>query len=574
MKNMKARIYFLDNLRTMMIILVIVLHSMIGYAPVLENMWIVSNPAKNDLLGLFVIYLDIFIMFIMFFISGYFVSPSYNNRTTRAFIISKFKRIMIPWMVAVFTLIPAYKFIFLYSRNLPQEEWFTYFHLFTRDGGKMGFFADDPTQSWLWFLPVLFLFQILYILLAKTRILKIKISLKAAAALTFVVGLTYSMIIAVLNLNGWFDSPVLHFQKERLLIYFLFFLLGSLCFKLKVFESSRKNRGYLIISYITLSLSIIVFTKVALNFFANIMDPSRNIYLISEFADGLMYYCSVLVAAYSFLYVFIHIFRNKLNTSGLILGHMSRNSYAVYIIHMIVIGLFSLLLLNISIPALLKFSIVVIMTVIVSNLVISVYRTVLGKIPSKPILSLAILPIVILLSIIIYAQEEEQNTVEQQQISTMGIPAMSIHAAAIQGNIDVIMQHITAGSDVNAPEPSAGSTPLITASLFGKTEVVKALLNAGADVNFRNKDGSTALHTAAFFCYPEIVKVLLENGSDKNIRNNAGSTPLESVQAPFEAVQGIYDYFANTRGPLGLVLDYDELRTTRPIIVDMLKDGE
>ena len=219
---MKTRIYFLDNLRTFLILLVIVLHSAITYSPLLESMWIVNDPAKSNGLGLLVIYLDIFIMFIMFFISGYFIPSSLKSKNSWSLIISKFKRIMIPWIVAVFTLIPAYKFIFLYSRGLPQEEWFTYFHFYHHAGANNGFFADHPAQSWLWFLPVLFLFQVLYIVLAKTNIFKIDISLRTAVILTFVTGLVYSMVIAITGLKGWFDSPILHFQKERILIYFLF----------------------------------------------------------------------------------------------------------------------------------------------------------------------------------------------------------------------------------------------------------------------------------------------------------------------------------------------------------------
>jgi hypothetical protein len=41
----------------------------------------------------------------------------------------KFKRLMIPWVIAVLSLIPLYKVIFLYSRGLPQEHWATYFHI-------------------------------------------------------------------------------------------------------------------------------------------------------------------------------------------------------------------------------------------------------------------------------------------------------------------------------------------------------------------------------------------------------------------------------------------------------------
>ena len=150
-------------------------------------------------------------------------------------------------------------------------------------------------------------------------------------------------------------------------------------------------------------------------------------------------------------------------------------------------------------------------------------------------------------------------------------PAMDIHAATFMGDMAAIREHIAAGSDLNMKEPSMGSTPLISAAVFGKTEVALALIEAGADVNLQNNEGSTALTSAAFLCRTEIVKALLENGADKSIRTNAGSTALESVAGPFEDVRYIYDIFSRDLGPLGLKLDYKQLEDTRPLIAEMLR---
>jgi len=264
---MKSRIYFLDNLRTFLVFLVILFHAAIVYQHGFEADWIVSDPIKSDSIGLVGLYLDLFVMFILFFISGYFIPNSLKSKNAWGFLKSKFKRIMLPWIVAVFTLIPAYKAIFLFSRGLPQEEWFSYFHLFQRTGEDLNFFAHNPTQHWLWFLPVLFLFQVLYLVLSKTNLLSIKISLKTGVFLTFIIGLIYSMIIAGYDLRGWSYSPLLDFQRERLLVYFMVFLLGSLCSKLRVFESNNRNRKYFILSTVVLTLSLGVFTVVAMNFF-------------------------------------------------------------------------------------------------------------------------------------------------------------------------------------------------------------------------------------------------------------------------------------------------------------------
>ena len=128
---MKTRVYFLDNLRTFLIFLVILYHAGFMYQSTMESNWIVVDPVKSDSIGLVGLYIDIFVMAIMFFISGYFIPASLKGKSSLEFIRSKFRRIMVPWVVAVLTLIPIYKILFLYSRGLPQEEWFSYFHIFS-----------------------------------------------------------------------------------------------------------------------------------------------------------------------------------------------------------------------------------------------------------------------------------------------------------------------------------------------------------------------------------------------------------------------------------------------------------
>jgi hypothetical protein len=153
-------------------------------------------------------------------------------------------------------------------------------------------------------------------------------------------------------------------------------------------------------------------------------------------------------------------------------------------------------------------------------------------------------------------------------------PAMDLHAAALMGDLEVIRQHIEAGSDLDEAEPSVGSSPLITASVFGRTEAAIALIEAGANVNFQNNEKSTALHTAAFLCRTEIVQALLDKGADKTLKNIYGSTPLESVAGPFGDVKAVYEQFAKDLGPLGLKLDYEYLESTRPVIAEMLQEQE
>lgn len=161
-------------------------------------------------------------------------------------------------------------------------------------------------------------------------------------------------------------------------------------------------------------------------------------------------------------------------------------------------------------------------------------------------------------------QSEESQT-------NISVPKVDLHSAVVIDDLEAIRQHIKAGSDLNVLEPSRASTPLITAAALGKTEAAKLLIDAGADLNYRNNDGSTALHTAAFFCNVEIVEALLKKGADKTLKNKTGKTAYEIVSTPFEVVQGAYEALEAELKPTGFKLDLDLIKTTRPKIAEMLK---
>ncbi len=154
---------------------------------------------------------------------------------------------------------------------------------------------------------------------------------------------------------------------------------------------------------------------------------------------------------------------------------------------------------------------------------------------------------------------------------TVEKPKMDIPTAILSGNLEVVKQHIKAGSDINKKDQLTGSTPLITAVTFGKTEIAKALIAANADLSLKNNDGSTALHVAAFFCRIEIVQMLIDAHADKTIKNNFGATPRQTVLVPFEEMKPVYVMLQQQLEPFGLKIVLNEVEKSRPVVAMMLQ---
>lgn len=162
---------------------------------------------------------------------------------------------------------------------------------------------------------------------------------------------------------------------------------------------------------------------------------------------------------------------------------------------------------------------------------------------------------------------------QKTETESSNSPKMTVHEAAFVGDLNVLKDHINAGSDLNQKD-AFGSAPLSIAAVFGKPEVAKLLIDSGADLNVKSADGSTPIHSAAFFGRKEIAKMLIEGGADLTIRNNYGATALESISAPFKDLKPFYDQLSRDLGPFGLKLDYQQIEKTLPTIVEMIKAGK
>lgn len=129
-----------------------------------------------------------------------------------------------------------------------------------------------------------------------------------------------------------------------------------------------------------------------------------------------------------------------------------------------------------------------------------------------------------------------QNIVTQAT-QNVDVEAGSFMKACECGDIDFVREALKHNKSLaNARDRKGGDTALMKAACNGKKNVVKFLIENGADVNMKNYIGFTAIHWAFDSEDLSIIELLVNAGADVNAKDITGGFPLSIA-----AAKGYYD---------------------------------
>ena len=109
-------------------------------------------------------------------------------------------------------------------------------------------------------------------------------------------------------------------------------------------------------------------------------------------------------------------------------------------------------------------------------------------------------------------------------------PAPGEFTKAVKENrADVVKDLLQRGADVNEKDDD-GNAALMWATCIGREEIARLLIDQGAILDEKNYGGRTALMWAAVYRCEGTVRLLLYRGASLDVKDNEGKTALKIIE--------------------------------------------
>ena len=112
---------------------------------------------------------------------------------------------------------------------------------------------------------------------------------------------------------------------------------------------------------------------------------------------------------------------------------------------------------------------------------------------------------------------------------------VSVHECgeALYKRIDILLSQ---GANINAQTDQQDTAVILAGWAHKSLDLVRYLVERGADVNISNENGDTPLIDAAHLGTNDILKFLLQHGAERQFKNNAGLSARAMAEKSGNAV--------------------------------------
>jgi surface polysaccharide O-acyltransferase-like enzyme len=334
-KPASAKIAYIDHLKVLAIVLVVLHHTFITYGA--PGSWYFKQPsnlmAAKFPMTVFVATNQSFFMGFFFFLSALFVGPSYKKKGAGKFLSDRLKRLGVPLVFYSLVLSPVLNYIaehFGYGQHHSFIEYMSGYNHWI-DFGVM------------WFVAALIVFNLVYLVikqLSSNPGLKIDWPSNTQLLIAGVLMGLISFLVRLIWPTGWVLSPV-GFQLGYFPQYIICFIAGLIATNNKWLDKLNLRQGkrmaWMARAMVLIALPAIFIwylkAKFPDNYFSGGWNPIAITYTLWEQITGVMIMVALLCIA-----------KFKWNNDTPFLKALSANAFGVYMFHPLLVISVSLLL--------------------------------------------------------------------------------------------------------------------------------------------------------------------------------------------------------------------------------------
>ncbi|MFA6408779.1 MAG: acyltransferase family protein [Gammaproteobacteria bacterium] len=357
----KNRLAYIDNIKALVIILVIVVHVAVTYSGM--GFWFYMEPktlnsASHYFFSFILMFNQAYILSLFFLIAAYFIPRSLDKKGAKKFIQDRLFRLGIPTIIFMFIVFPG-----VFKMGNPDINLFEFYKSGITSFGFLSW------QGPMWFALTLLMFSLIYV---PFNNLFIKLANKCSFTINIknVFGLIAIITISAFTIRLFYPigTLVVGLQFCFFAAYIFMFLIGILAYRKNILE----KMSYTIAKkwFITAVVFGISFWMILMSFGTRRLFAGGWNFSALGYALWESFFCVAIIIG------LIGIFKKWFNTQNSLQKFLSDNAFGVYVFHPVVVVATSVLLKNINIYPILKFIVVVLITVPLSFIFAAMIRKV------------------------------------------------------------------------------------------------------------------------------------------------------------------------------------------------------
>lgn len=363
-----SRLHYIDNLRWVMIMLVLSMHAAVTYSHMgswyfMENTT-VSLPEKI-VFGTYQAWLQSFFMGFLFFIAGYFVPKAYDTKGAGRFIKDRAYRLGLPLLFFVFAVQPVSIYcIHLFDKQVPWNSFGELYGRYIQKGWWMG--GTGP----LWFCEALLIFCTVYALF---RIIRGRIGVSKTFSsvgagksalpgkaviwgfIALIAGLSFLVRLPWPNGTDFYNLQLCNFAQ-----YVCFFSVGILAYRRDWLRKLPVSMGRYWGQAALFGGMILWIARIACS--VNLRGSS-DLFMGGLHWESLLECCREQLVGVGLSICLLVWFRERFNRQGKWARFFSVNAFAVYVFHTPILITLSKIMIGFHAPLLLKFLLLTLLSI-------------------------------------------------------------------------------------------------------------------------------------------------------------------------------------------------------------------